>query len=121
MYGRADTSAIFGIEGRRVVVEADFGDGLPEFDMVGFLGNEVREARERVRSALKNAGVAIPPGKLTVNLSPANLKKQGNAFDLAIAVAVLVAVGVISEEAVSPYHFVGELSLDGALRPVTGA
>ena len=120
MFGKTETSAIVGIDARRVTVEADFGDGLPEFDMVGFLGSEVREARERVRSALKNAGITVPPGRLTVNLSPANLKKQGNAFDLAIAMAVLSAIGILPEAALSPYDFVGELSLDGMLRPVNG-
>ena len=120
MFGKTETSAIVGIDARRVTVEADFGDGLPEFDMVGFLGSEVKEARERVRSALKNAGISIPPGRLTVNLSPANLKKQGNAFDLAIALAVLAAVGVLPPALLEPYDFVGELSLDGHLRPVNG-
>ena len=85
-FGKAVTSAIVGIDGRRVLVEADFGDGLPSFDMVGFLSSEVREARERVRAALKNTGIEIPPGRLTVNLSPADLRKQGNSFDLPIAV-----------------------------------
>ena len=100
MFGKAETSAIVGIDGRRVTVEADYGTGLPSFDMVGFLGSEVKEARERVRSALKNSGVELPPGRLTVNLSPANLRKQGNSFDLAIAVAILCALGEIQQEKV---------------------
>ena len=120
MFGRAETSALVGIDGRRVIVEADYGDGLPSFEMVGFLGSEVREARERVRSALKNAGIPVPPGKLTVNLSPADLRKQGNSFDLPIAVSILVAIGVLPQELVESYLLVGELSLDGALRPIKG-
>ncbi|MBO4411729.1 MAG: YifB family Mg chelatase-like AAA ATPase [Lachnospiraceae bacterium] len=120
MFGKADTSAIVGIDGKRVVVEADFGDGLPEMNLVGFLGSEVKEAKERVRSAIKNSGVIVPPGKLTVNLSPADLRKQGNSFDLPIAVAILIAIGVLPEELARPYDFVGELALDGTLRPVNG-
>ena len=120
MFGRAETSAIVGIDGYRVLVEADYGDGLPSFEMVGFLGAEVREARERVRSALKNAGIPVPPGKLTVNLSPADLRKQGNSFDLPIAVSILIAIGVLPQECADPYLLIGELSLDGELRPVRG-
>lgn len=120
MFGKAETSAIVGIDGRRVTVEADYGNGLPSFDMVGFLGSEVKEARERVRSALKNAGITLPPGRLTINLSPANLRKQGNSFDLAIAVAILIALGEIREEQVRGFLFIGELALDGGIRPVSG-
>ena len=120
MFGRVYTSAIAGIDGREVVAEADFGDGLPSFEMVGDLGNEVKEARERVRAALKNVGIVVPPGKLTVNLSPAHLKKSGNSFDLPIAVAVMVAIGVIPQAYVEDISFIGELALDGGLRPVNG-
>ncbi|MBP5224782.1 MAG: magnesium chelatase, partial [Lachnospiraceae bacterium] len=95
MFGRVDTSAIVGIEGRRVIVEADYGEGLPSFEMVGFLGAEVKEARERVKAALKNSEIAVPPGRLTVNLSPADLRKQGNSFDLPVALAVLTALGAV--------------------------
>ena len=119
-FGKVVTSAIVGIDGRRVLVEADFGDGLPSFDMVGFLSSEVREARERVRAALKNTGIEIPPGRLTVNLSPADLRKQGNSFDLPIAVAILIAVGILPESYTDGYTFIGELSLDGRLRGIEG-
>ncbi len=119
-FGKVISSAITGIDGRRVVVEADYGDGLPSFDMVGFLSSEVREARERVRSALKNTGIEIPPGRLTVNLSPADLRKQGTAFDLPIAVSILVACGILPEAFTDGYTFVGELSLDGRLRGIEG-
>ena len=120
MFGKAETSAIVGIDGRRVTVEADYGTGLPSFDMVGFLGSEVKEARERVRSALKNSGVELPPGRLTVNLSPANLRKQGNSFDLAIAVAILCALELIPQEKVDGVLLIGELALDGKIRRVNG-
>ena len=120
MFGRVDTSAIVGIEGKKVIVEADYGEGLPGFDMVGFLGAEVKEARERVKAALKNSEIAVPPGRLTVNLSPADLRKQGNSFDLAIAVSLLTALGVVPQAFVNDYSFIGELALDGTLRPVHG-
>ena len=120
MFGRVDTSAIVGIEGRRVIVEADYGQGLPAFDMVGFLGSEVREARERVRSALKNTGIPVPPGRLTVNLSPADLRKTGNSFDLPVAIAIMTALGILPQEATERCSFVGELSLDGGLRGISG-
>ena len=119
-FGKVVTSSIVGIDGRRVLVEADFGDGLPTFDMVGFLSSEVREARERVRAALKNTGIELPPGRLTVNLSPADLRKQGNAFDLPIAVAIMIAVGILPESFTEGYTFIGELSLDGRLRGIEG-
>ncbi len=104
----------------RVLVEADAGDGLPSFEIVGSLNIDIREARERVRSALRNSGIEIPPCRLTVSLSPADLKKSGNAFDLPIAVAILVSCGIIPEKNVSGYHFIGELSLNGQLLPVQG-
>ena len=120
MFGRVDTSAIVGIDGRQVIVEADFGQGLPSFDMVGFLSSEVREARERVKSAIKNSGITVPAGRLTVNLSPADLRKTGNSFDLPVALAILIALGILPEELCRPYLFVGELALDGNLRKING-
>lgn len=120
MFGKTYTSAIVGIDGKKVIVEADFGDGLPAFDMVGFLSSEVKEARERVKAALKNSGFYVPPGKLTVNLSPADLRKQGNSFDLPIAVSILIALGILPQSAAEDYLFIGELSLDGKLRGING-
>ncbi len=120
MYGKTETSCIVGIDGERVIVEADYGDGLPEFAMVGFLSSEVKEARERVRAALKNSGIVVPPGRLTVNLSPADLKKQGNSFDLPIAVAIMVALGILPQENVNGFLLIGEISLEGELRSVNG-
>lgn len=121
MLGRVYTGAISGIEGILVTVEADAGDGLPSFDMVGYLGSEVKEARERVRTALKNAGFLLPPCRITVNLSPADLRKQGNCFDLPIAAALLTACGFLPPDAVKGFLFLGELGLDGSLRPIDGA
>ncbi len=120
MFGRTETSAIVGIDGEPVIVEADYGDGLPSFDIVGFLGQEVREAKERVKSALKNSGIRAEPGKLTVSLSPADLRKSGNSFDLPIAMAILIAFGAVPQEMTDGFVFFGELALDGRLRPVRG-
>ena len=120
MFGRTETSAIIGIDGAPVLVEADYGDGLPSFDIVGFLGQEVREAKERVRSALKNTGIRAEPGKLTVSLSPADLRKTGNSFDLPIAMAILIAIGTVPQDLTEGFVFFGELALDGTLRPVRG-
>lgn len=120
MTGTVLSAGLFGIDGYPVQVEADMSQGLPTFDMVGFLGSEVREARERVRTALKNTGIRLPACRLTVNLSPANRRKAGNGFDLPIAVAVLIAAGLLEGEKAKGYLFCGELGLDGALKPVHG-
>lgn len=120
MLGTVYSAAISGIDGVAVRVEADISDGLPQFDMVGFLASEVREARERVRTALRNTGFELPPKRYTINLSPADLRKQGNGFDLPIAVAVLVALGGIPPELTDGCMMFGELGLDGALRPING-
>ncbi|MBQ8638673.1 MAG: YifB family Mg chelatase-like AAA ATPase [Lachnospiraceae bacterium] len=121
MFARAYTGTVFGIEGIPVTVEADAGDGLPMFEMVGYLGSEVREARERVRTAMKNSGYPVPPCRLTVSLSPADLRKQGNYFDLSIAAAILAACGYIPASCLEQVLLIGELGLDGSLRPVAGA
>lgn len=120
MYSITYSATVHGIEGQIVNVEADVCDGLPLFSMVGYLGAEVKEARERVRIALKNSGYRIPPKHITVNLSPADMRKEGTAFDLAIAIAILAALGVIPQEKIKDSLFIGELSLDGKVSPVNG-
>ena len=95
MYSRVISGAVEGMEGQLVEVEADLGNGLPVFEMVGYLASEVKEAKERVRTALKNQGYVLPPKKITVNLSPADLRKSGSIYDLPVAVAVLIAGGLI--------------------------
>lgn len=122
MFQQVYSACIQGIEGRIVCVEADVSDGLPSFDMVGVLSNEVKEARERVRTALKNAEFRIPPKRITVNLSPANIRKEGVGFDLPIAIALLSALGYVpwSNESARKVLIVGELGLDGSIRPVRG-
>jgi len=120
MYSRIFAGAIHGIDSFLTTVEVDTAQALPGFDMVGLLSSEVREARERVRVALKNTQINLPPIKITVNLSPANIRKEGVAFDLPIAVGILVSLGYIPAECVTDTLINGELGLDGEVRPVKG-
>lgn len=120
MFSKAYSAAIHGIDGLIVSVEADVSDGLPLFDMVGYLGSEVKEARERVRIALKNSGYQLPAKRITVNLSPADIRKEGTAFDLPVAIAILTAFGYITEEHLKDFLIIGELSLNGNLNKVNG-
>lgn len=118
--GIVHSAALNGLEVRTVRVEADLGGGLPLFHMVGYLASEVKEAGERVRTAVKNAGVEFPVQKIIVNLSPGNVRKKGTAFDLPVALAVLSAAGEIPISALEDKMAVGELGLDGSIRPVPG-
>ena len=120
MFSKAYSAAIHGIDGLIVSVEADVSDGLPVFDMVGYLGSEVKEARERVRIALKNSGYLLPAKRITVNLSPADIRKEGTAFDLSVAMAILAAFGHLPEEKLKEYLIIGELSLNGDINKVNG-
>ena len=120
MYSSVMSGALRGLESYLVNVEVDISSGMPSFDMVGFLGSEVREAKERVRTALGNSGILVPPKHITVNLSPANIRKQGAAFDLPMAVAILCAHELIGPEKLERTLIVGELSLDGKVNAVNG-
>ncbi len=120
MYNKVLSGTLHGVEGRLIAVEADVSEGLPSFNMVGFLASEVREASDRVRTALKNSGYQIPPKKITVNLSPADVRKEGSAFDLPISIALLAAYGYIPEEYTRDILFIGELSLNGDVCGVRG-
>ena len=121
MFAKVTSGTPFGVEARLVEVQCDVGPGLPGFSIVGLPEKEVSEARERVRSAIRNLGLPFPGTRITANLAPADLKKEGAGLDLALAVALLVATGEIPEERVAGLVFYGELSLDGGLRPVKGA
>lgn len=110
-----------GIEGFEVVVEVNLAPGMPAFDIVGLPDAAVKEARERVRAALRNCGEAFPMERLTVNLAPADRKKEGPAFDLPIALGILACTGRIDPMALRDTAVFGELSLDGGVRPVRGA
>jgi magnesium chelatase family protein len=118
---RARSLALVGIDALPVEVEVDVGDGLPGFSIVGLPDAAVQEARERVRVAISNSGFKFPNKKVIVNLAPASLRKEGPAFDLPIALAILAASGVVPVESLETAGIVGELSLDGGLRGVRGA
>lgn len=120
MYSTVCTAILTGIHTKNVRVEADISAGLPVFEMVGYLSPEVREARERVRTALHNCGINLPAKRITVNLSPANLKKYGTGFDLPIAAALLIGMGLVEEVRCRGKIFVGELGLNGQIIPVNG-
>lgn len=120
MFSKVNSGGLRGIEGYLVQVEADVSRGLPGFHMVGYLAGEVKEAEDRVRTAMRNAGFALPPMKVTLNLSPADIRKEGTGFDLPIAVAVLASYGVVRQKSLTGIAMLGELGLDGTVKPVRG-
>ncbi len=119
MIAKVQSYALSGLEGVCVTVEADISKGIPAYEMVGLPDTAVKESKERVRSAIKNSGLEFPLHKITVNFAPAYVKKEGSAFDLPVAVSLLLAYGVLQAE-VKDYVFLGELALNGDLRPVSG-
>jgi magnesium chelatase family protein len=121
MFALARTFALIGVAAEPVYVEVDIGGGLPSFTIVGLPDTAVRESRERVRSALVNSGFDYPQHRITANLAPADLRKAGPGFDLAIATALLVATGQLPNRVLDRYALAGELALDGGIRPVPGA
>lgn len=120
MVCKAFSAALCGIDAVTVQAEADVRNGLPAFQLVGALAAEAKEAKERVRVAIENAGFRLPPKHITINLSPADIRKEGTAFDLPIAISVLAAFGYVSKEKLKNCILAGELSLDGRLNPVRG-
>ena len=119
MIAKVQSYALSGLEGVCVTVEADVSKGLPSYDMVGLPDAAVKESKERVRSAVKNSALEFPVHKITINLAPAYVKKEGSAFDLPVAISLLLAYGSL-EANVQDVIFLGELALNGDLRPVTG-
>lgn len=117
---RSSAIALIGLRGEVVEIEADLADGIPAFNLIGLPDTALGEARQRVRSAAANSGCELPNRKFTVNLSPAALPKHGSGFDLSIAVAMLAAGGIVSPESVGSVVHIGELGLDGRVRPVPG-
>lgn len=115
------SAALLGIEAFDVIVEVDAAAGLPQWTIVGLAASAVKESRERVGAALVNSGFQVPPRRITVNLAPADVRKEGTAFDLPIAVGILVATGQLEARALETRMFVGELGLDGGLRTMRGA
>lgn len=118
--GRTRGVALLGVDGRLVDVEADVAQGLPAFTVTGLPDAALAQARDRVKAACRNSGLGFPDGRVTVNLSPASLPKQGSGFDLAIAVAVLAAAQIVPPSLCRDVMHLGELGLDGRLRPVRG-
>ena len=113
------TVGISGIRGSAVTAECYISNGLPGFDIVGLPDAAVKEARERVRAAAKNSGLSFPVSRITVNLAPANLKKAGTHYDLPILMSILAACGSVRRPR-STSAFIGEVSLEGKIRPVSG-
>lgn len=120
MYAYTYGESTFGLNGILVKVEVDISNGMPNFDIVGLPTVAVRESRERVKSALKNSGLNFPDNRITVNLAPADIRKDGSSLDLPIAVGIMAASEQIRQEALHRTLFIGELSLEGSLRPVSG-
>lgn len=120
MYCRLTSCALNGVDGLIVNVEVDITNGLPSFDLVGLPDSSVRESKERVRSAIKNSGYPFPVKRITINLAPADYKKEGGYYDLPIALGILCCIGVIEQKALNASMVVGELSLDGSVQSVKG-
>ena len=120
MFASVLSAAILGIEVRPVQVEADVSNGLPSFTMVGFPSAQVKEAQDRVRTALKNNGFHFPPKKITVNLAPADMKKEGAGFDMPVAAAVMAAFEMIKPQVLEGVMMSGEISLNGEIHEVSG-
>lgn len=118
--GMVCSAALHGLEVKFIRVEADLSNGLPMFHMVGYLSGEVKEAGERVRTAIRNSGLEIPVKKTVINLSPGSVRKRGASFDLPIALAILLSQGLVSGAALEGALAVGELGLDGSIRDVAG-
>ncbi len=121
MLARILSAAVLGIDAYPVEVEVDISPGLPKYDTVGLPDAAVKESRERVRAAIVNTGFEFPAGRVTVNLSPADIRKEGSAFDLPIALGILRATGALRAGRMEEFLFLGELSLDGRVKPVKGA
>lgn len=120
MLARVISGALIGIDAYPVEVEVDIAQGLPQFSTVGLPEGAVKESKDRVKSAIKNSGYDFPARRITINLAPADIRKDGAAFDLPIAIGLLSATGTVDSEAAQRFIFLGELSLDGRVRPVRG-
>jgi len=120
MLAKVLSSAVIGIDAYVVDVEVDISQGLPSFSTVGLPEGAVRESKERVKASIKNSGYYFPSDRITVNLAPADIKKEGSAFDLPMAIGILSATGMVPKSAYDGHLILGELSLDGLIRPVKG-
>ena len=113
-------SAVSGIHATTITIEVDVAQGI-QFFLVGLPGNAVKESEQRIRAALKNNGYRIPGKKITINMAPADIRKEGSAYDLPLAIGILAASQQIKSEKVSDYLIMGEISLDGSLQHIKGA
>ena len=120
MISNIKTISLNGLEGNLVEVQTDIGSGIPKFDIVGLPDTSVKEAKERVRTAIKNSGYEFQSKKIVVNLAPANTRKEGSLFDLPIAIGILTNFGKIKKQNLEDTVFVGELSLDGKINKAKG-
>jgi magnesium chelatase family protein len=120
MVQRVTTVAFEGIEARAVDVQVQVAPGLPAFNIVGLPDKAVSEAKERVRAALVASGLALPARRITVNLAPADLPKEGSHYDLPIALGLMAAIGAVPQDAIAGFTVLGELGLDGSIAPVAG-
>ncbi len=121
MLAKVNSAALYGIDALRVEVEIDIAAGLPQLATVGLPEGAVRESKDRIRAAIKNCGYTFPAKKITINLAPADIKKEGSAYDLPMAVGILAAEGLAQKDLLREYFLMGELSLDGEIKPIRGA
>ena len=120
MLSKVLSSTLIGIDGFKIIVEVDISQGLPAFDIVGLPDSAVKESKDRVRTAIKNSDINMPVKRITINLAPANIRKEGPSFDLPIAVGILSCIEVIKEDSFKDTMIIGELSLDGSVKSVNG-
>jgi magnesium chelatase family protein len=121
MLAKVNSAALYGIDALRVEVEIDLASGLPQLATVGLPEGAVKESKDRIRAAVKNCGYTFPAKRITINLAPADIKKEGSAYDLPMAVGILAAEEAIGKQLLDEYLLIGELSLDGSVKPVRGA
>ena len=122
MFAKIATASLLGIDAFKVELEVDyFRSGMPAFTMVGLAEGAVKESKERVFSALKNSGFKLQSARITINLAPANIRKEGSSFDLPLALGLLAGAGLIPPDSLDNLFIAGELSLTGELKPITGA
>jgi magnesium chelatase family protein len=120
MLAKVKSAGLFGMNGYIIDIEADISNGLPAFDIVGLADTAVKESRERVRAAIKNSGYDFPIKRITINMAPGDTKKEGSAYDLGIALGILIATGQVNIKPDFQPLYLGELSLDGSIRPISG-
>ena len=121
MLAKVNSAALYGIDALRVGVEIDLASGLPQLATVGLPEGAVKESKDRIRAAVKNCGYTFPAKRITINLAPADIKKEGSAYDLPMAIGILAAEGTIEKKLLDDYFLIGELSLDGSVKAVRGA